>query len=61
VGYTKLTLEVVVHDDEEEVLTQALNNALDALEEHIAVYHSEIRCAETSEPENAAEIAAPVN
>lgn len=59
-AYTKITLEVVVHDDDSEVLEQALNDAMDKIEDQTTVYSSMIATAATVEPENAAEIAAKV-
>ena len=59
VVYKRVTLDVVVREDEREVLVQALNNAMDHLEEtqQVTVFDSSIRESETAEPENAAEIA----
>ena len=59
VVYKRVTLDVVVREDEREVLVQALNNAMDHLEEtqQVTVFDSSIRENETAEPENAAEIA----
>lgn len=59
-AYTKITLEVVVHNDNSEVLEQALNDAMDKIEDQTTVYSSMITTAATVEPENAAEIAAKV-
>jgi hypothetical protein len=59
-AYTKITLEVVVHDDDSEILEQALCNAMETIEEQVTVYSSAITTAPTGEPENAAEIAAKV-
>jgi 2-phospho-L-lactate guanylyltransferase (CobY/MobA/RfbA family) len=60
--YTKITLAVVVHDSDSEILEQALNDAMEKIEdqEKVTVYSSEITTAATGEPENAAEIAAKV-
>jgi len=58
--YTKITLEVVVHDDDSEILEQALNDAMDKIEGQLTVYSSAMTTAATIEPENAAEIAAKV-
>ena len=58
-GYRKITLEAMVHEDDAEAFTQALNNALDSIEETTAVYGGGITDTEAGEPENAAEIAAP--
>jgi hypothetical protein len=55
--YTKISLEVVVHSDDSEILEQAINDAMDNIEDSITVYSSVITTAETREPENAAEIA----
>jgi hypothetical protein len=56
-AYTKIALEVVVHDDDAEILEQALNDAMDKIDGQLTVYSSAITTAATSEPENAAEIA----
>jgi hypothetical protein len=58
-GYLKITLEVVIREDDSEVFTQALNNAMDVIEEQTTVYLAEITTAATGEPDNAAEIGAP--
>lgn len=60
-AYRKITLEAVVHEDDVDVFTQALNNALDRIEETTTVYGGEITDAEVAEPPNAAEIAAKAN
>ena len=57
--YQKITLQVIVSDDDSEVFIQALNNAMDEIEEQVTVFSSEIMTEETGEPENAKEIAAP--
>lgn len=57
-NYTKITLEVVVNEDDSEILEQALNDAMDKIEEAVTVYSSAITTALTGEPENAVEIAA---
>ncbi len=57
--YRKITLKVVVNEEETEVLVQALNDGMDKVGEHITVFWSEIQDAETGMPENAAEIALP--
>ena len=61
-AYTKITLEVVVHEVDLETATQAMNDVLESVEEKqkLTIYFSDIRTAETGEPENAAEIGAPV-
>lgn len=59
--YRKITLEVVVKDDESEVLVQALNDVMDRLEDQITVFDSGIVDVETEEPENAEEIGATAN
>jgi|HubBroStandDraft_5_1064220.scaffolds.fasta_scaffold2115351_1 hypothetical protein len=56
-AYAKVSLEVVVHSDDSEILEQALNNAMDKMEDSITVYSSVITTVETGEPENATEIA----
>jgi hypothetical protein len=55
--YRRITLEAVVAEDDLEVFTQALNDALDRIEEQLTVYGSEIQDSDAGEPENAAEIA----
>ncbi|MGA2850117.1 MAG: hypothetical protein ABSE46_14055 [Terracidiphilus sp.] len=60
-SYTKITLEVVVIDDDSEILEQALNDAMEKIEDQVTVYSSAITTAATGEPENAAEIAAKVS
>jgi hypothetical protein len=60
-AYTKFTLEVVVHDDDEEILEQTLNDAMDKIEAQVTVYSSPITSAATNEPENAIEIEAPIS
>lgn len=57
-AYTKITLEVVVHDVDSEIIEQALNDAMDRIEDLATVYSSEIVTTATDEPVNAAEIAA---
>jgi hypothetical protein len=57
-AYMKMTLEVIIHNDDEEILEQALNNAVDEFEGQLTVYASSITTSATGEPENAAEIAA---
>jgi len=59
-AYTKITLEVVIHEDDSEVMEQALNDAMDKIEEQMTVCSSAITTSPTGEPENAAEIAAKV-
>lgn len=54
--YRKITLEVVVSEDESEVLMQALNDTVDGLETEITIVSSGISDVETHEPENAVEI-----
>jgi hypothetical protein len=55
-NFRKITLEVVVAEDDSETFTQALNDAMDRIEERQTIYSSEIREVETGEPDNAAEI-----
>jgi hypothetical protein len=57
-AYMKMTMEVIIHNDDAEILEQALNNAMDEIEGQLTVYGSSITTRATSEPENAAEIAA---
>lgn len=59
-AYTKITLEVVIHDDDTEFLLQALANAMDDYEDRMTVYSSATTTTPTGEPEYAAEIAARV-
>jgi hypothetical protein len=57
-AYMKMTLEVIIHNDDAEILEQALNNAMDEIEGQLTVYASSIMTSATGEPEDAAEIAA---
>ena len=57
-AYMKMTLEVIIQNDDAEILEQALNNAMDEIEGQLTVYASLITTSPTGEPENAAEIAA---
>jgi ABC-type amino acid transport substrate-binding protein len=50
---------VTVRKDDEEILTHALNDAMDKIEKQGTVFSSEMFVDEASEPENAKEIAAP--
>jgi hypothetical protein len=59
-AYTKITLEVVVIDDDSEVLEQALNDTVDKIEGQLTMYSLAIATGATIEPENAAEIATQV-
>ncbi|RZU35762.1 hypothetical protein [Edaphobacter modestus] len=54
--YQKITLAVVVKEDDSEMFTQALNDALDRIEKIQTVFSSEIRTEEVGKPENAEEI-----
>jgi hypothetical protein len=54
----EMTLEVIIHNDDAEILEQALNNAMDEIEGQLTVYASSTTTSPTGEPENAAEIAA---
>jgi hypothetical protein len=56
--YQKITLAVVVKEDDSEMFTQALNDALDRIEKIQTVFSSEIRIEEAGKPENAKEIEA---
>ena len=56
--YQKITLQIVVDQDNSEMLLQALNDAMDKIEEQVTVFSSAIMTEETSGPENADEIAA---
>jgi archaellum component FlaC len=58
--YQKITLRVVVNEDDSEFLIQALNDVMDKIEDQMTVYSSEIATAATGEPENAEEITAPI-
>ncbi len=57
--YRKIKLEVTVRKDDEEMLTHALNDAMDKIEKQVTVFSSEMFVVEASEPKNAEEIAAP--
>jgi hypothetical protein len=57
--YQKITLTIVVNEDDSEIFVQALNDAMDKIENQVTVYLSEIVTVATGEPDNAAEIAAP--
>jgi len=61
-AYLKITLEVVIQEDDEEILIQGLDNAMEEIEDKqkVTVYSSAITTTATGEPENAAEIAAKV-
>lgn len=59
--YQKITLEVVVTEDNSEILVQALDDAMDKIEDQVTVFSSEIKTEDTGEPENAEEIAAPAD
>ena len=56
--YTKITLDVVVQDDDAEILEQALNDAMEKIEDQVTVYSSAMTTVPTTEPENVAEISA---
>ena len=56
--YMKMTLEVIIHNDDAEILEQALNNAMDEIEGQLTVHASSITTSATGKPENATEIAA---
>ena len=47
--------------DDSEILEQALNDAMDNIEDQVTVFSSEIKTEGTGEPENAEEIAAPID
>jgi flagellar motor component MotA len=49
-AYTKITLDVVVQDDDSEILEQALNDAMDKIEEQLTVYSWAITTAGTIDP-----------
>jgi hypothetical protein len=55
-AYRKITLEVVVNDDDAEILEQALSDAMEKIADQLTVYSSAITTAATAETENAAEI-----
>jgi hypothetical protein len=57
--YQKITLVVVVGEDDAEVLEQALDDAMDKIEDQMTVFSSEIKTEDCGEPTNAEEIAAP--
>jgi hypothetical protein len=56
-SYMKMTLEVIIQNDDAEILEQALNNAMDEIEGHLTVSASSITTSATGELKNAAEIA----
>jgi hypothetical protein len=60
IAYAKVTLEVVVRDDDVEIAIQAMNDVMDSIEEKekLTVYESTIRTAPDGEPVNANEITA---
>ena len=58
-AYRKITVEIVVNEDDAEAILQAVNDAMDRIEERNTVYSTDIWDSATREPENAAEIAAP--
>ena len=58
-GFRKITLEVVVNEDDAAVFVQSLNDAMDRIEEAQTIFSSQICDEETDEPENADAIAAP--
>jgi hypothetical protein len=60
-AHTKITLEVVVQDDDAQILEQALKDAMDKIEAQVTVYSSPVTTAETTEPENTIEIEAPIS
>lgn len=55
--HRKIALEVALTDDDAEILVQALSDAMEKIEEQVAVFDSEIRIVDTPEPWNAAEVA----
>jgi hypothetical protein len=60
VNYRKVTVEIVVQDDDCEGVIQQVSDDLERLQNSIVVFRSEIRDEKTGKPENAAEIAAPI-
>ena len=59
--FRKIVLELIVTDDDEECLIQALNCAMDKIEDQVTVFGSEIKVLEIDKPENAKEIAVLAN
>jgi hypothetical protein len=59
-NYTRITLEVVVKEEEAEIFTQALNDWLDLVEDQQTVFSNTITDMPVPPPENAEEIAAPI-
>jgi hypothetical protein len=57
--YRRITVEMVVNEYDTEVVLQAVNDAMDRIEQRTTVYSTDIRDSPTTEPENADEIAAP--
>ena len=53
IPYMKMILEVIIHNDDAEILEQALNNAMDEIEGQLTAYASSITTSATGEPENA--------
>jgi hypothetical protein len=56
--FRKVVLEVIVTDDDEECMIQALNCAMEKIEDQLMIFGSEIKVLETNEPEYAKEISA---
>lgn len=56
--YRKVTVEVVVNEDDLEVLERALNDAMDKVGDQVTVFDSRISNDEAGKPENAEQMAA---
>jgi hypothetical protein len=56
--YRKVTIELVVHEDNCEGTIQQLSEDLERLQEHTTIFCADIRDETTDTPENAEEIAA---
>jgi hypothetical protein len=58
-NYVKITTEQVVAEDDAEVVTELMNVAVAGVAELLTVYDSVVASVNTTEPENAAEVARP--
>ena len=54
-AYTKITLEVVIHEDDSEVMEQALNDAMDKIEALILAKHGIKRASPVAAASNGVE------
>jgi hypothetical protein len=59
-SYRKITIELIVPEDDAVSVHRELEIALERVDEHHTLYRSEIREEDTGEPENGSEIDAPV-